>query len=154
VTAHHSPTVNGQQVARHLQPLLLDLIALSLNGKQAHWHVRGRHFTPLHEQLDKLVADARQYSDEVAERVVALGVAVDGRAQTVAEATASVPDGFLADDKVISVIVELLDAVIERARAAVEPLDELDLVSQDLLIQLLHALEKHRWMFQAQLDAG
>jgi starvation-inducible DNA-binding protein len=154
VTAHQNPTVNGQQVAAHLQPLLLDLIALALNGKQAHWHVRGRHFTPLHEQLDKLVADARQYSDEVAERVVALGVAVDGRAQTVAEATTSIPDGFLADDKVVSLIIELLDTVIERARATVEPLDELDLVSQDLVIQLLHALEKHRWMFQAQTDAS
>jgi starvation-inducible DNA-binding protein len=155
VTAPQSPIgVNGQDVAAHLQPILLDLVALSLNGKQAHWHVRGRHFTPLHEQLDQLVADARRYADEVAERVVALGVAVDGRAQTVAEATRSFPDGFLADDKVIALIIEQLDAVIDRARETVGPLDGIDLVSQDLVLQLLHALEKHRWMFEAQTDAS
>jgi starvation-inducible DNA-binding protein len=137
-----------------LQPLLVDLIALTLNGKQAHWHVRGRHFTPVHEQLDTLVADARQYSDDVAERVVALGVAVDGRPQTVAERTATIPDGFLADDKVVALVVEQLDAVIARAREALQELEDIDLVSQDLVIQILHALEKHRWMFEAQTEAG
>lgn len=155
VTGPQNPTdVDGQQVATQLQPVLLDLLALALNGKQAHWHVRGRHFTPVHEQLDQVVADARRFSDEIAERIVALGVAVDGRAQTIAEATSSVPEGFLSDDKVVALIVELLDAVISRARGTVEPLDGIDLVSQDIVLELLHTLEKHRWMFEAQRDAS
>ncbi len=155
MTAPQGPAgVDGQEVATHLQPLLLDLIALALNGKQAHWHVHGRHFTQVHEQLDVLVADARQYADEVAERVVALGVAVDGRPQTVAEGTKTFPEGFLADDKVVALIVEHLDAVISHAREALDAVEEVDLVSQDLVIEILRTLEKHRWMFQAQTDSS
>lgn len=155
MSAPHGPiAVEGRDVATQLQPVLVDLVALALNGKQAHWHVRGRHFTPVHEQLDSLVTDVRTHADELAERIVALGMTADGRAHTVAEATSVFPDGFLADDKVVALIVEQLDSVIDRARKTVGPLDGIDLVSQDLILQLLHTLEKHRWMFQAQTNTG
>jgi starvation-inducible DNA-binding protein len=143
------------EVARLLQPVLVDLIALSLNGKQAHWHVRGRHFTQIREQLDTLIADVRTFSDDIAERVVALGVAVDGRPEKVAEANGvpAFPDGFIGDDKVISAIVDQIDAVIERVRQTLDPLDEIDAVTQDVVIELLRSLEKHRWMFAAQASS-
>jgi starvation-inducible DNA-binding protein len=144
--------VSGPEVATHLQPVLVQLLALALNGKQAHWHVRGRQFVSVHEQLDTVVADARKYADDIAERVVTLGEPVDGRARAVAEATGPFPDGFLADDKAVSLIIEHLDAVIEQARAALHPLEKLDLVSQDLVIELVEIMEKHRWMFEAQAD--
>jgi starvation-inducible DNA-binding protein len=145
--------VATKEVGRLMQPVLVDLIALSLNGKQAHWHVQGRHFTQVHEQLDDLVADARKYADEVAERLIALDVAVDGRPATVGSTTAlpEFDEGFLSDDKVVSAIVDQIDAAIRRARAALKPLDEIDQVSQDIIIELLRALEKHRWMFAAQV---
>jgi starvation-inducible DNA-binding protein len=142
----------ASEVASCLQPVLTDLLALTLNLKQAHWHVRGQHFTPVHELLDTVVADARTYSDDVAERVVALGVAVDGRPESVADKTSlpHIADGFLTDDKLVAAVVEQLDAAIESARAALKPLDEADPVSQDIVIELLRELEKHRWMFEAQ----
>jgi starvation-inducible DNA-binding protein len=46
---------DSKEVATQLRPVLIDLIALALDGKQAHWHVRGRHFMSLHKQLDALV---------------------------------------------------------------------------------------------------
>lgn len=142
----------ASEVATCLQPILTDLLALTLNLKQAHWHVRGQHFIAVHELLDAVVADARTYSDDIAERVVALGVAVDGRPESVADKTTlpQVADGFLTDDKIVAAVVEQLDAAIATARAALEPLDEADQVSQDIVIELLRALEKHRWMFEAQ----
>lgn len=143
----------ASEVASNLQPVLTDLLALTLNLKQAHWHVRGRHFTPVHELIDAAIADAREYSDEVAERVVALGVAVDGRPETVADKT-SLPhlaEGFLTDDKIVAAVLEQLDSAIETARATLEPLDKADPVSQDIVIEMLRALEKHRWMFAAQI---
>lgn len=143
----------GADVAAALRPLLVDLIALAMNGKQAHWHVRGRLFLPIHEQLDVLVADARRFSDDVAERVVALDSAVDGRPQAVAEASPAMPEGFIADDKVVAMVVEQLGAVIEGARNIVNELDDVDLVSQDLVIELVSVLEKHRWMFAAQVES-
>lgn len=153
VTQQTTGQAMAGQVANQLRPVLVDLVALTLNAKQAHWHVEGRHFTQVHEQLDQLVADARTYSDEVAERIVALGMPADGRPATVAEQAALPPyaEGFQSDDKTVAGIVEQLDAAIERARATVRPLDEIDQVSQDIVIEVLRSLEKHRWMFAAQL---
>ncbi|HEY8523887.1 MAG TPA: DNA starvation/stationary phase protection protein [Acidimicrobiales bacterium] len=145
-------TDTRQEVARELQDRLVDFIALSLNGKQAHWHVTGRQFVPLHEQLDAIVDDARSWSDLVAERAVTLGVAVDGRPSTVAETTEVAPfhEGFVGDEKVVGLMVDELAGVAERTRRSAERLGELDLVSQDLLIEILRGLEKHLWMLQAQ----
>ncbi len=140
------------QVAGELQALLVDFLALGLNGKQAHWHVRGRHFVPVHEQLDAIVDDAREWADLVAERAVTLGVPVDGRPDTVAETTRVLPfaEWFVGDDKVVRLVAEQLSVVAERARTAIDRLGELDLVSQDLVIEVLRGLEKHLWMLQAQ----
>lgn len=147
-------TVPTNEVGRYLTPLLAGLIALALNGKQAHWHVHGRTFTQIHGQLDGLVGDARTYADEVAERAVTLGVAVDGRPAQVASQTdtPSFPTGFLDGDKVVRAISDQLDATITRARAAVGPLGELDPVTQDVVLDALRGLEKHRWMFNAQVS--
>ncbi len=152
--AENSRAVDGRAVATQLQPVLVRLIGLALHGKQAHWHVVGRNFTPVHEQLDTLVGDARSYADEVAERLVALGVPVDGRPQAVAESAGTFPEGFLADDKIVALIVDEIEKVIEQAREAMDELEDIDLISQDLAIEIVRVFEKHRWMFDAQKESG
>lgn len=146
-----SPDRKGT-LSAELQVTLVDFIDLALQGKQAHWNVVGRHFTPLHEQLDALVADARTWADTVAERLATLGQPADGRAVTVAETSGlePFPGGFADDEKVVILIVERLTRLGEGVRTRAERLGDLDLVSQDLLIEILRGLEKHLWMFQAQ----
>jgi starvation-inducible DNA-binding protein len=135
-----------------LQSFLIELTDLALTGKQAHWNLQGPHFLTRHEQLDTLVTDARAWGDEVAERIVAIGTAADARVGTVAEATplAAFPAGFVADDKVVGLIVDRLDAIIGRTRERISALGDVDLVSQDLVIGIQHGLEKHRWMWASQ----
>ncbi len=147
------PSDTKQEVAAELQDLLVDFTALALNGKQAHWHVTGRLFVPLHEQLDAIVDDARAWADLVAERAITLGLPVDGRPSTVAETTRVAPfqEGFVDDEKVVRLVLEELTEVAERTRTAAQRLGELDVVTQDLVIEILRGLEKHLWMVQAQL---
>jgi starvation-inducible DNA-binding protein len=135
-----------------LQAILGELIDLSLQGKQAHWNVHGPHFLSVHQHLDTLVDDARTWSDDVAERIVALSVPAAGRPVDVVRTSkvGDVPDGFLADDKVISLVAERLEGVAARIRDRLDPIGETDLVSQDLLIGILAQLEKHLWMWRAQ----
>lgn len=135
-----------------LQEALVDLTALALNGKQAHWHVRGPQFLPVHEQLDAIVDDTRTWADLVAERAVTLGTPVDGRAATVATETAvgTFPAGFVEDAKAVALMRDLVETTVERLRSHVEELGELDPVTQDLVIEVLRGLEKHRWMLDAQ----
>ena len=62
-----------------LQTVLVDLIELHLQAKQAHWNVVGMNFRDLHLQLDSIVDTAREASDTIAERMRALDAVPDGR---------------------------------------------------------------------------
>lgn len=141
-------TVTGQA----LEGALIDLIDLTLQAKQAHWNLLGRHFRSLHLQLDDVVASARAHSDTVAERAIALGVNPDGRVQTVAERTELTPleAGYIQDDKAVAAFVERLSAVVGRMRKRVQETADPDPVTQDILITVTADLEKHLWMFQAE----
>ena len=146
-------TADQEATGRALQDSLVDLIDLSLVAKQTHWNVVGPHFRSVHLQLDELVAVARQYSDQVAERAVALGYSPDGRATTVAKDSVidEFKDGWIKDRDAIVAIVKALDLVIKRMRARIEATESTDPVTQDLLIGLTAKLEEAHWMWQAQL---
>jgi starvation-inducible DNA-binding protein len=58
---------------------------------------------------------------------------------------------MIADKDTVRLIAERLTAVAARTHETVGGLDERDRVSQDLLIEVAHGLEKHLWMFRAQL---
>ena len=78
-----------QQLADHLQQLLVDLTDLHLQGKQAHWNVVGKNFRDLHLQLDELVESAREFSDVISERMRSIYITPDGRASTIAKTTST-----------------------------------------------------------------
>ena len=129
-------------VAQFLGPVVTDLTALSVDGKQAHWHVRGANFQAVHELLDLIVDHAREYADTAAERVVALGLPIDARIQTVGAKTTTpkMTAGFQQSDAVIAEVIAAIDATLVTVRTAVTELAELDPVSQELAIDIARAL--------------
>jgi starvation-inducible DNA-binding protein len=76
-----------EEVGHQLQAMLVELVDLSLLGKQLRWNVVGPLFRPLHLQLDELIDSWRALADIVAERAVATGVAPDGQSATVSAAS-------------------------------------------------------------------
>jgi starvation-inducible DNA-binding protein len=146
------PAGDGEAVAEAMQRSLVELIDLSLQGKQAHWNLHGPNFRSVHLQLDEIIDSLRNGSDEVAERIVTIGFTPDGRASTVAEHSAldQFPEGALTVEDAIHFISDRLAGVITRLREAIGQVDERDPVSGDLLIGLTRELEKHLWMLQAQ----
>ena len=141
-----------QKSATELQAVLVDLIDLSLQGKQAHWNVVGPQFRTLHLELDEVVEDSRKWADEVAERLRALGIAADGRASVIAKHTGieSLPEGIIADKEVLIRASDQLAKVAARGRAGIDRLDGADKVSEDILITVVEGLEKYLWMFRSQ----
>ncbi|MFT4123223.1 MAG: DNA starvation/stationary phase protection protein [Microbacteriaceae bacterium] len=141
-------------VAQFLVPVVTELTALSVDGKQAHWHVRGANFQAVHELLDEVVDHAREYADTAAERVVALGLPLDARVQTVgAKATTPVmSEGFQQSDTVIAEVIAEIDATLKTVRTAIDELAELDAASQDVAIEIARGLEKDRWFLFAHLS--
>lgn len=139
--------------AQFLTPVVIDLEALVVNGKQAHWHVRGGSFAGVHEQLDQVVEHAQEYADTAAERVVALGLPLDSRIATVAARNTlpEMPDGFHQWPETVAQVVTQLDAALVTVRAAIAGLDELDLSSQDVAIEIERGLVKDRWLLHAHV---
>ncbi|MBZ3905259.1 MULTISPECIES: Dps family protein [Streptomyces] len=135
-----------------LQESLVDLLGLSLIGKQAHWNIVGPRFRSIHLQLDEVVSTARSYADQVAERAAALGVTPDGRPETVAARCAlqGPKEGRLRDTEVVRLLVEALETAIGRLRGRIDATEEADKVTQDLLISVTYELEKQHWMFEAE----
>jgi starvation-inducible DNA-binding protein len=135
-----------------LQDSLVELIDLALQAKQAHWNVTGPAFKPLHEFLDEMTQEYRGWYDDVAERLVAVGASPDGRVGTVAEhgRLPELPEGAIRDTEAIVAMLERVEMVATRIRERLEPVGEDDLVSQDLLIGVVHGLDKQAWMLRAQ----
>ena len=153
-TAAVDPDVSSG-VAQFLSPVVTDLTALAVDGKQAHWHVRGSNFQAIHLLLDEVVEHARDYADTAAERVVALGLPLDARIQTVGSKTTTpvMSAGFQQSDLVIAEVIASIDATMATVRTAIDELGELDAASQDVAIEIARGLEKDRWFLYAHLAA-
>jgi starvation-inducible DNA-binding protein len=145
------PTGETAKSAEPLQATLVELIDLSLQTKQAHWNVVGPSFKAIHLFLDELTDQYRDWYDEVAERLAAIGVSPDGRIATLGASTPlePLPAGQLRDQDVLAFFETRVTLVADRVRARLDPLGAHDLASQDLLVGILHGLDKQRWMLRA-----
>src|ERR1700739_1869594 len=139
-------------LAENLQRVLVDLIELHLQGKQAHWNVIGTNFRDLHLQLDELVDFAREGSDTIAERMRALDAVPDGRSDTVA-ATTSLPQ-FPANEVNTGDVVDLVTtqtyATVDTIRDVHDAVDADDPSTSDLLHEVVDSLEKLAWMIKSE----
>jgi starvation-inducible DNA-binding protein len=127
--------------------MLVDLIDLSLLGKQAQWSLENHAASRLSHRMRKLVGSWRALADMVAQRAVAIGVVPDGQAETIAETTELQPlpvtaasDGQLED----AIAGQIADAAARGRRrshcAAVR-----DPVSADLLAEVVATLDDQAW---------
>ncbi|ODU49298.1 MAG: DNA starvation/stationary phase protection protein, partial [Microbacterium sp. SCN 70-10] len=108
----------SEKLTDSLQAVLVDLIELSIQGKQAHWNVVGKNFRDTHLQLDEIIDAAREFSDTVAERMRSLHALPDGRSDTIAETTTlpEFPQGEVDTAEVVDLITERLDATVGTVR--------------------------------------
>ena len=156
-TSTHLPVLgepHQREAGGHdLEATLHELIDLSLIGKQLHWAVVGPLFRPLHLHLDELVDSWRELSDTVAERAVALGYVPDGQAQAVASGSplSPVAQAPLEDHRVVWELVQRISKVSELVRGRMDRFGEIDVASQDVLTDVVRALEEQQWMLRVQL---
>jgi starvation-inducible DNA-binding protein len=142
----------SEEFAANLQRVLVDLIELHLQGKQAHWNVVGTNFRDLHLQLDELVDFARAGSDTIAERMRAVDAVADGRSDTVA-GTTTLPN-FPAFEHHTTEVVDLITtrtyAAVDTMRDVHDAVDAEDPSTADILHQLIDGLEKLAWLIKSE----
>jgi starvation-inducible DNA-binding protein len=135
-----------------LQKVLVDLIELHLQGKQAHWNLVGTNFRDLHLQLDSIVDTAREASDTIAERMRALDAVPDGRSDTVVATTTvpNLPPGLLGVTETVETITNRVYAVVSTIRTVHDAVDAVDPSTADLLHGIIDALEKEAWLLKSE----
>ena len=145
-----SPTLAG-----NLQTVLTDLIELHLQGKQAHWNLVGTNFRDLHLQLDEIIAAARLFADQAAERMRALHALPDGRSSTISAGTRldGFPDGLTSTKQTVKLITARLERTVQTMRDVHDEVDEEDPTSADLLHAAIERLEQLAWMVNAETMA-
>jgi starvation-inducible DNA-binding protein len=139
-------------LVQDLQKILVDLIELHLQGKQAHWNLVGTNFRDLHQQLDSIVDAAREASDTVAERMRALDAVPDGRSDIVV-ATTTVPTiapGLVSTTDTVDTITNRIYATVDTIRSARAAVDAADPSTSDLLDVIIVDLEKEAWMLKSE----
>jgi starvation-inducible DNA-binding protein len=144
----------GREVADLLQKQLSTYNDLHLTLKHVHWNVVGPNFIGVHEMIDPQVDLVRGYADEVAERAATLGASPHGTPGAIIKDRTW--DDYSVGRDTVQAHLAALDLVytgiIEDTRKAIDRLEEIDVVTQDLLIGHAGELEKFQWFVRAHLE--
>lgn len=142
----------SETLAANLQKVLVDLTALHLVGKQAHWNIVGPNFRDLHLNIDEFVDIARESSDDVAERMRALHSTPDGRPAVVSRDTSlpEFPASEILTHDAIDLLVKAIDATVGTMRTVHDEVDEEDPTSADILHGIIEKLEQQAWFISAE----
>ena len=146
---------NARKVVGLLQERLNALNDLALTLKHIHWNVVGPNFIAIHTMLDPQVDAVRAMVDETAERIAALGASPVGTpgalvAQRDWDDYSIGRAGTLEHLGALDVVYA---GIIEAHRRAIDSTEELDLVTQDMLIGQSGQLEEFHWFVRAHLEA-
>ncbi|MDT5089319.1 MAG: starvation-inducible DNA-binding protein [Mycobacterium sp.] len=144
----------GGEVAELLQKALSRYNDLHLTLKHIHWNVVGPNFIGVHEMIDPQVELVRGYADEVAERIATLGGSPQGTPGAILK-DRTWDDYSVGRDTVQAHLAALdlvYNGVIEDTRKGIAETEELDPITQDILIGHTAELEKFQWFVRAHLE--
>jgi starvation-inducible DNA-binding protein len=146
---------SAERVIKLLQDRLNSLNDLALTLKHVHWNVTGPNFIAVHTMLDPQVDAVRAMVDETAERIATLGGSPCGTpgvlvAQRDWDDYSIGRGGTLEHLGALDVVYA---GIIEAHRRAIDATEDLDLVTQDMLIGQSGQLEQFHWFVRAHLEA-
>lgn len=138
-----------------LRTLLSSLVVLGLKAQGYHWNVTGKHFFELHAFFQKIYEFYFDQSDDIAERMRALGMIAPQRIGDYM--THSVVE---EDDNDVAIAEEMVQSLIDDQDKLISFCHELcvecdnnnDLATQDMVIQFIKECEKFQWMAKSYLN--
>ncbi len=135
-----------------LNQQLADVLDLGLQCKQAHWNVKGPHFIALHELFDKVAEEVEEFTDDIAERAIALGGTALGTAQVVARDTRlkPYPVNLVSGKGHVAALSSALAAFAASTREAIDASARFgDADTADLFTGVSREVDKLLWMIEA-----
>src|ERR1700749_4533607 len=159
MTAYTVPgmkTGNAERVAELLQDRLNSLNDLALTLKHVHWNVVGPNFIAVHTMLDPQGEAVRAMADGAAERIATLGGSPVGTPGALVSQRDWDDYSIGRADAIahLGALDVVYAGIIEAHRAAIDTTEELDLVTQDMLIGQGRQLEQYHWFIRAHLESA
>ncbi len=140
--------MKNNQTLESLEKALANSYLLALKTQNYHWNVVGENFKPLHEMFGAQYEDLAAAIDEIAERIRALGLKVEGTFENFQKLSAIKSGNKNLDKKgmlqdLISSNEILVEGLKEGIKAAQEEGDE---ATADMFIGRTQIHEKAIWM--------
>jgi len=146
--------VQRRNVAIILSKILADEYILLVKTKKYHWNVQGRQFNDLHKFFDEQHKQLTVITDDVAERIRALGNATPAtlvefqKLTRLKEEQAIYPN----DKKMIENLLSDNETIIRTLRTELETCNTIDAGTTDVLTGLMIKHEKMAWMLRSFLE--
>lgn len=142
------------RLADNLNDLLANFQLFYQNLRGVHWNIRGENFFQLHLKFEELYTDAQLKIDEIAERVLTLGVVPHHTfSDYLAQAKIKEAKNVSEDRKAVQTVLDgqkvLLTLMRDALSAAADAGDE---GTVDLLGGYISQYEKNSWMLAAWLN--
>lgn len=153
------PSLDSDKAERLIELLQGRLTAttdLHLTLKHVHWNVVGPSFIGVHQMIDPQVDQVREMSDAIAERIATLGGEPIGTPGFIAK-NRSWEDYSLGRDLVPAHLAALdlvYTGVLEDHRNVIKEAEELDPVTEDMLVSQAAELELFQWFVRAHLESA
>lgn len=144
---------NADKIAEQLGHFLADTYLLYLKTQNFHWNVTGPHFHSLHKMFEEEYIDLAAASDEIAERIRALGVHAPASFTqflklTMLKEETGKPNAEQMLQQLLNDHLQLKEHASKIFTLAQESDDE---VTMDLLIERMDVHEKTAWMLRSSL---
>lgn len=143
-TQSDQATLSEAEVSQTL-PILATIVNLfeeiRRQAQTSHWNIRGTDFLTLHKTFGEVYDLANESIDKVAERFLSLSVSTPNM---IAVSSQFIPVATQDKAENISLMVNILNM-----DAVKEMLIGLDVVSENMLQEIIADFEKHRWFIDS-----
>ena len=139
------------RIAEGLKRLLADSYTLYLQSHNFHWNVTGPQFRELHLMFEEHYTELATAVDEIAERILTLGLPAPGTYKALAELSAvEEVEGVPSADDMVNILLQGHERVVKTCREVLAVAQEgADESSAALVSDRMRIHEKTAWMLRA-----
>jgi|TARA_R100000322_G_scaffold22153_7_gene14820 starvation-inducible DNA-binding protein len=142
------------EIAEGLARVLADTYTLYLKTHHYHWNVTGPQFRSLHLMFEEQYQELWAATDEIAERIRALGEYAPGTYAEFSKLSSIQEDNSVpSSEQMVKNLVKGHEQVVKTARNLFSSASEAgDEVTADLMVQRMQASEKTAWMLRSTVE--
>ena len=142
-------------IAQALYQCVAETAVTTMMAQNFHWNVTGMAFGPLHALFQEIYEDHFTAQDDLAERIRSIGHTVDGRLQSMVNASKVVED----EASSVKTDVEMISSLLQAQRTVAATLlgasdiaaNDGDKLTEDLCVERGRVHEKFAWLLESHL---